>query len=114
MSAGTDVTGTLLIAVGTFGLAIGVGISVTGIGAICGIPLVLISFIPFIWGMVIRAKAKRLKEEEYLQKGVDRIAQLHATSQRLIICPACQTPNENINPKCSACGTEFQPVPQKM
>lgn len=109
MSVAKDATGTIFIAIGIIGLSVGVGISATGIGAICGIPLALLSFIPFIWGMLMRSKAKRMREEIYLQEGLNRITQIHATSQQIIVCSICQQPNPNTNAVCINCRTSFVP-----
>ncbi len=97
MSVGKDATGTVFIAIGIIGLSVGVGISATGIGAICGIPLVLLAFIPFIWGMLMRAKAKREREESYLREGMNRVTEVHAAAQQILICTVCQKPNSNLS-----------------
>ncbi len=100
-----DAGGTLLIAVGTFGFAIGCGISVTGIGALCGIPLALVSLIPFAWGMLMRQKANRLRQEAYMQKSVREVSMIHAASQGVAICGICGAPNPVGSRDCSMCKT---------
>lgn len=98
-----DAGGTVLIAIGIFGFAIGCGISVTGIGALCGIPLALLSLIPFIWGLLMRQKANRLRQEAYLQRSVEEVARIHAASQDMSICPTCKTPNPRGSSICGGC-----------
>lgn len=58
----------------------------------------------------MRGKASRERQEAYLQEGLNRVTQIHATSQQIIICAFCQKPNPNTNSVCVGGGNGFVPV----
>ena len=99
-------TGVILIASGSIGLVFGIGLSATGIGALCGIPLVLICIPVMIWGYLMKAKDQEIKDERFSE----RMLQTQAVASGINICPRCKTPNQNINPVCLGCGLRFVPL----
>ena len=99
-------TGVFLIATGWIGVFIGLVISVSLVGAICGVPLILVCIPIMIWGYLMKAKDQELKDEKFNE----RMLLTQATASGINICPQCKTPNKNTNPTCSGCGYRFVPT----
>lgn len=99
-------TGVLLIASGSIGITVGFLLSITGIGAICGIPLVLVCIPMMIWGYLMKAKDQEIKDERFSE----RMLQTQAVASGINICPQCRNPNQNTSPFCSGCGHRFVPL----
>ena len=99
-------TGVILIASGSIGLFIGLVLSASMVGAICGIPLILVCIPMMIWGYLMKAKDKEIKEEQF----AERMLQTQAVASGINLCPQCRTPNQNTNPACSRCGFRFVPL----
>jgi len=99
-------TGVMLIASGSIGITIGIIISFTGILAICGIPMVLVCIPMVIWGYLMKAKDRDLKDQEF----AERMLQTQAVASGVNICPQCRSPNQITSPYCSSCGFAFDPI----
>jgi hypothetical protein len=99
-------TGVILIASGGIGITIGFALTATGVGAVCGIPLILLGIITIIWGYLMKAKDKALREERL----GERMLMTQAVASGVNLCPKCKTPNSAFNPRCSGCGFEFVPL----
>lgn len=99
-------TGVILIASGSIGLFIGLVLSASFVGAICGVPLILVCIPMMIWGYLMKAKDKEIKEEQF----AERMLMTQAVASGINICPQCKTPNQNTNPACLGCGFRFAPL----
>lgn len=99
-------TGVVLIASGSIGLFIGLVLSASFVGAMCGIPLVLISIILMIWGYLMKAKDQEIKNEQFNE----RMLLTQAVASGVNICPQCKTPNQKTSSACSGCGYRFIPA----
>jgi hypothetical protein len=96
-------TGVILIASGSIGIFIGLVLSATGLGAICGIPMVLVCIIMVIWGYLMKAKDQAIKDEQL----AERMLMTQAVASGVNLCPKCKTPNQNTSQFCSSCGFQF-------
>lgn len=99
-------TGVLLIASGSIGTFVGFLLSVTGIGALCGVPLILVCIPMTIWGYLMKAKHQALKDEEL----TERMLHTQAVASGVNICHRCKAPNHMSNPSCATCGFDFMPA----
>lgn len=99
-------TGVILIASGSVGITVGFLLSITGIGAICGIPIVLVCIPMIIWGYLMKAKDQEIKDERFSE----RMLQTQAVASGVNLCPQCRNPNKNTSPYCSSCGFRFVPL----
>lgn len=102
-------TGVILIASGSIGITIGIIISFTGILAICGIPMVLVCIPMIIWGYLMKAKDRDLKDQEF----AERMLQTQAVASGVNICPQCRAPNQMTSPYCPSCGFAFYPIGER-
>ena len=96
-------TGVILIASGSIGIFIGIVLSATGIGAICGIPMVIVCIIMVIWGYLMKAKDQAIKDENL----TERMLMTQAVASGVNLCPRCKTPNPQTSGFCAGCGFEF-------
>src|ERR1043166_1936699 len=92
--------GVFLIASGSIGLTICLAISATGFGAICGIPVGLVCIVMIIWGYLMKAKDKEIREERL----GERMLLTQAIASGVSLCPQCRVPNPMTNRACATCG----------
>lgn len=95
--------GVIMIASGSIGMLIGFILTGTGIGAICGLPMILVCIIMIIWGYLMKAKDQAIRDDRV----AERMLQTQAIASGVNICQRCKTPNPNTFQTCSACGAEF-------
>jgi hypothetical protein len=96
----------MLIAGGSVGILIGLIISTTLVGAICGIPIVIVSIVMTIQGYLMKAKDQAIKDEKFSE----RMLQTQAVASGVNICHRCKAANARTNPECANCGQPFMRI----
>lgn len=96
-------TGVILIASGSIGLFIGLVLSASLAGAICGVPMIIVCIIMMIWGYLMKAKDEELKGEML----AERLLHTQAVASGVNLCPKCKSATHASIPTCSSCGYEF-------
>lgn len=103
------VSGSILSTLGWAAIVIGAAVSVTGVGALCGIPLLIVGIVILVSGSLMEKKDNTERTEKYLKQ----IVQTTAAAQDVVICPSCGTARQNTSPNCPRCGLVYEPVPRK-
>jgi hypothetical protein len=96
-------TGVMLIASGSIGIVIGLVLSASVVGALCGVPMIIVCGIMIIWGYLMKAKDQNIKDEQL----TERMLMTQAVASGVNLCPKCRTPNHASVPICSGCGFEL-------
>lgn len=102
--AARNTGGTMMIAGGWVISSVGFMLSLTGVGAVCGVPMIIASIPVIIWGHVLKSRQAEINEEKFQE----RILETQATAEGINICPMCKAVTPNTQSNCNACGFEYE------
>ena len=99
-----------LISVGLIGTFLGFLLSATGIGAICGLPMIVVCFVIMLWGFILQNQAKKEHAAQQIQAGVQQVLnQANPQSQMYRQCSKCGANNWANSAVCQTCQASLVP-----